>query len=382
MTRRIAIIHDWLVAPGGAERVLAEMLDCYPEAELFSLIDFLPENHRGFLKGRRILTSHLQNLPLARTHYRLYLPLMPLLIRQFDLRNFDVIISSSHAVAKGVRVKTGQLHICMCYTPIRYAWDLQDKYLIEAGLNVGFKGYVVRWLLWNIRNWDRRTAGSVTYFIAISSFIRTRIKNSYHRDAVVIYPPVDVDRFALCEHKADFYVAASRLVPYKKMDLIIEAFSQMPERKLYVFGDGPEANRYRALAGSNVSIMGYQPESVLVKYMQNACAFIFAAEEDFGIVPIEAQACGTPVIAYGKGALKETIFGLGSNRPTGIFFETQSVQSLMKAVDDFETVGRSSIKAIDCRDNALRFSTKRFKKEFVEYVEKCWGAFVQKKSDC
>lgn len=370
--RRIAVIHDWLVTYGGAEHVLAEILDCYPEADLFSLVDFLPNPQRGFLNGRKVKTSILQRFPFARSRYRSYLPIMPWLIKQFDLKGYDLVISSSHAVSKGVRLSHDQLHVCLCYTPIRYAWGLRDSYLKDAGLDSGLTGFLARYVLERIRIWDQNAAKSVAHFIAISRCIHNRIKHAYSRDSLVIYPPVDVDRFALKVSKSDFYMSASRLVPYKKMAMIIEAFNEMPERRLFVFGDGPEANRCRALAGPNVTMMGYQPDDILIDYMQRARAFVFAAEEDFGIVPIEAQACGTPVIAFDKGALQETIFGLDSMMPTGVFFEQQTAGALIEAVIKFERTCHL-ISAEACRQNAIRFSVDRFRKTFVDYIEDCWS---------
>lgn len=356
----------------GAERVLESMLDCFPAADVFSLVDFLPHEQRDFIKNKPVSTSFIQKLPFARRHYRSYLPLMPLAIEQFDLSGYDLVISSSHAVAKGVLTGPDQLHVCMCYSPIRYAWDLQHQYLQESGLEHGLKGWLARWLLHKIRLWDVRTANGVDEFIAISSFIARRIWKVYRRKSVVIYPPVDVDGFSVAENKEDFYITASRMVPYKKIDLIVEAFSSMPKRRLVVIGDGPDFAKIRAKAGPNVQLLGFQKEDVLKDYLQRARAFVFAAEEDFGIAPLEAQACGTPVIAYGKGGALETVVGLGTEAngqaPTGIFFDKQSVNSLRRAVECFESHG-DVFTPIACRANAERFSTKRFRSEFLAFVE-------------
>jgi glycosyltransferase involved in cell wall biosynthesis len=317
---RIAIVHDWLTTYAGAERVLEQMLICFPDADLFSLVDFLPPGQRDFIQNKRVTTSFIQRMPWARSKYRSYLPLMPLAIEQFDLSSYDLVISSSHAVAKGVITGPDQLHICMCYSPIRYAWDLQHQYLRESGLDRGMKGWLARCVLHRTRMWDQRTANGVDEFIAISNFIARRIRKAYRRDSTVIYPPVDVESFSLRQDKEDFYLTASRLVPYKRVDLIVEAFSRMPEKKLVVIGAGPEFSRIKASAGHNVDFLGYQPGEVLRDHMQRARAFVFAAEEDFGIAPLEAQACGTPVIAYGKGGALETIRGEESVEPTGVFF--------------------------------------------------------------
>lgn len=378
---RVAIIHDWLVTYAGAERVLEQMLVCFPDAELFSLVDFLPDDERFFINGKKAETSLIQKLPMARKKYRNYLPLMPLAIEQFDLSSYDVIISSSHAVAKGILVGPDQLHICMCYSPIRYAWDLQHQYLRESNLDSGFKGWLVRWMLHRIRIWDVRTSNSVDEFIAISRFIARRIQKTYRRESTIIYPPVDVSRFSIKEEKESFYVTASRMVPYKKIDLIVEAFSTMPDRKLIVIGEGPDFEKVRAKAGPNIQIMGYQDDAVLIDHLQRARAFVFAAEEDFGIAPLEAQACGTPVIAFGKGGARETIIGGGAGRnegskPTGLFFYEQTVQSLCAAVERFE-LSIIDFSPKNCRENAMRFSLERFRNEFSLFVNECMDTFRQ-----
>lgn len=376
---KVAIVHDWLVTYAGAERVLEQMLNCYPEADLFSLVDFLPLDGRSFIMDKVVTTSFIQNLPKARTKYRSFLPLMPLAIEQFNLSGYDLVISSSHAVAKGVLVGPDQLHLCMCYSPIRYAWDLQFQYLSESNLESGLKGWLVRWLLHKVRLWDVRTANAVDDFIAISNFIVRRIEKVYRRDATVIYPPVDVSGFAFQPIKEDFYLTASRMVPYKKMSMIIEAFSSMPDKQLVVIGEGPEYERCKAVAGPNIKLMGWQPFEVLKNHMQRAKAFVFNAEEDFGITPLEAQACGTPVIAFGKGGLLETIQGLDAEHPTGVFFKEQSPAAIKSAVKIFEAeCGRISSK--NCRENVLRFSPERFRLEFTEFVDNKWKCFKGRES--
>jgi len=361
---KTAIVHEWLIVRGGAESVLEQMLRSFPQADLFALYDFLPSDQRGFLGNKPVSTSFLQKLPLAGRMYRNYLPLMPLAIEQFDLSGYDLIISSSHAVAKGVITGPDQLHICMCYSPIRYAWDLTHQYLRESGLTRGVKGWLAKYILHKMRGWDYRTANGVDEFIAISNYIARRIKKVYHREATVIYPPVDVDTFQLWEQKEDFYLAASRMVPYKKLDLIVESFASKPDRKLVVIGDGPDAKKIRQKAGPNVELLGYLPPDKLKYYLQRARAFIFAAEEDFGILPVEAQACGTPVIAFGKGGSLETVI----ENKTGIFFYNQAPGDLIKAVNEFEAMEEKfDHEAI--RRNALRFSIQRFRKEFESFVE-------------
>ncbi len=297
----IGIVGDWFVTYAGSEKVVAEFIDLFPDAKVYGVVDFLSEDDKKKFKNKKIITTFIQKLPKAKKKYQQYLPLMPLAIEQLDLSSHDIILSSSHAVAKGVLTGPDQLHISYVHSPIRYAWDLQHQYLRESGLNRGIKGLFAKWILHKIRLWDTRTANGVDFFIANSKFISRRIKKVYGREADVIYPPVDVERFKLKREKQDFYLTASRLVPYKRIDLIVEAFSKMPEKKLVVIGDGPEMSKIRKIAGANIEILGFQPNDVMEEYMMDAKAFVFAAEEDFGITPVEAQACGTPVIAFGKG---------------------------------------------------------------------------------
>ncbi|MBO9130021.1 glycosyltransferase family 4 protein [Bacillus sp. 165] len=364
---KIAIVHDWLVTYAGAEKVLEQILDVFPEADLFSVVDFINENERTFIKNKKVTTTFIQKLPLAQNKYRNYLPLMPFAIEQLDLSKYDIIISSSHAVAKGVITGPDQLHISYVHSPIRYAWDLQHQYLREAGLNKGIKGLLARYMLHKIRNWDYRTANGVDVFLSNSEFISRRIWKVYRRESKVIYPPVDISSFSLKRGKEDFYLTASRMVPYKKIDTIVEAFTNMPNKKLVVIGDGPDFNKIKAKAGSNVQMLGYQPFDVLKEHMQNAKAFVFAAEEDFGITPVEAQACGTPVIAYGKGGALETIKGLEYSHPTGIHFGGQTPESIQNAVREFE-MNEGIFNADRCRENAMRFSEDRFKEELKNLV--------------
>ena len=364
---KTAIVHEWLVTYAGSERVLEQMLHCIPESDLFCLLDFLPQEYRGFLERRVITTSFLQRIPFAKRIYRHLLPLMPLAVEQLDLSGYDLVISSSHAVAKGVLTGPDQLHICMCYSPMRYAWDMQHQYLEETGLNRGVLGYLARRMLHRMRIWDSRTANGVDEFIAISEFVKRRIWKTYRRTATVIHPPVDVESFTHGGRKEDFYLTASRMVPYKKMALIVEAFSDSPDRKLVVIGDGPELGRIRHVAKKNVEVLGYQPKDVLRDFLRRAKAFVFAAEEDFGIAPVEAQACGTPVIAFGKGGVLDTVVDVRNRQPTGVFFFDQSKEAILNAVQRFECeIGRFSAEA--CRANALRFSQHEFRKAFSQFI--------------
>ena len=367
---RIAIVCDWLVLYGGAERVIEQMLAVFPEADLLALFEFLPRDQRAFLGGRRVRTSFLQHMPGARKRYRQYLPLMPAAVATIDVSRYDLVISSSHAVAKGVRTKPDQLHLCMCYSPMRYAWDLRAQYLRETRLDSGFKGWLANGMLDRMQAWDERTSRRVHGFIAISRYIARRIQNAYGRESTVIYPPVDVDFFTPDGLREEFYFTASRLVPYKRVDLIVEAFSAMPDRTLVVIGDGPEMTKVRSKASPNIRLLGHQPGAVLRDHLRRARGFVFAAEEDFGIAPLEAQACGTPVIGYGAGALPETIVDITDRDPTGVFFRAQTVEAIVEAVRRFEAASpRISREA--CRRNAMRFTAQRFREEFKAYVDRC-----------
>jgi glycosyltransferase involved in cell wall biosynthesis len=331
-------------------------------------VDFLSDEQRAGIAGKHPKTSFLQRIPFARRVYKSLLPLMPLAVEQFDLSAYDVVISNSHAVAKGVITGPDQLHICYCYTPMRYAWDLQHQYLAEAGMK-GLPGAIARWLLNGMRIWDVRTATGVDHFIACSQYIARRINKAYRRDAAVIYPNVAVEDFAIGHSKGDFYLTASRMVPYKKMRLIVEAFARMPDRNLVVIGDGPQFQEAKAIATSNVSLLGYQPFEVLRSHLQAAKAFIFAAEEDFGIAPLEASACGTPVLAFGKGGARETV----KHGVTGLHFHEQSADAICEVVELFETI-EPNFDPRELRAHAEQFSTALFRKKFRSFVEGAWAA--------
>ena len=372
--RRIAVVHDWLDTWGGGENVLAQILHAYPDADLFSLVDFLPEPLRPQLQGKHARTTFLQRMPGARKHFRGYLPLFPRAIDSLDLSAYDLILSSSHAVAKGARTRPGQVHVCYCHTPMRYAWDLRDQYLEPRGLGSGVRGLVVHHLLDRLRDWDRATSARVDEFVANSAFVRERIARFYDRAAAVIHPPVDTDFFTQAgKADSDYYLAASRWVPYKRIDVIAAAFRELPELRLIVAGAGPEAARIKPAAGANVEFAGHVSRETMRELLRGARAFLFAAEEDFGILPVEAQACGTPVIAYGQGGARETLRGVGSDRPTGLFFDAQTPEAVAAAIRRFEALV-PGIDPADCRANAMQFSTPRFAAEYTEFVERAWAA--------
>lgn len=377
----VALVHEWLTTIAGSERVVEEICGLYPQADLFAVYaDPRVVAATPFLRDHKLTTSFIQQLPDSARRFRSYLPLMPLAIEQFDLSSYEVVLSSNHAVAKGVLTGPDQLHISYVHSPLRYAWDLQHQYLREAGLSEGVKSWIAKAILHQMRIWDYRTAAGVDYFIANSKFIARRIRKVYGRRADVIYPPVDVDAFTLGEKRDDFYLAASRLVPYKRMDLIVEAFSAMPQKQLVVIGDGPELEKVKRKAGRNVEILGYQPFQVLHDLMRRARAFVFAGEEDFGITVVEAQACGTPVIAFGKGGALETVVGVGTRaNPTGVFFPSQTVWSVIEGVNAFERQAEL-IDPARCRQNALRFSRDRFRRELATYIEQrrtAWSRGLQ-----
>ncbi len=362
--------------------VLAELLGLFPQSTLFSVVDFLSDEVRARIGGRRARTTFIQNLPGARRYFRRYLPLMPAAIAKLPLAPFDAIISSSHAVAKGAPTLPRQLHVCLCYTPMRYAWDLREQYLSTTGLAAGPRGWVLHRVLDLVRDWDLRSAQGVDRFVAISRYIADRIGRCYARDAAVIYPPVDVDYFTPAEGapvpaERTYYFTASRMVPYKRMDLIVEAFRELPDRRLVVAGAGPEETRTRRVAGPNVQFVGEVPRPQLRELMRGARAFVFAAEEDFGLLPVEAQACGTPVIAYARGGLVETIVGEDQPESTGMFFTEQSPAAIASTVQRFEReVVRFDPRS--CRDNAKRFSADRFRHDFRELFDAAWIAHTQR----
>ena len=366
---KVAIVHDWLTLTGGAERVLEELFQLYPQSDLFCVVCYLPKEEQSLLGGRKPKTTFIQQLPFAKSSYRRYLPLMPIAVEQFDLSEYDLIISSTHAVAKGVITGPDQIHIAYTHSPMRYAWDMQHVYLKEAKLSRGPLSAIARLVLHYMRLWDSRTTNGVDRFIANSEFIARRIHKTYGREAAIVYPPVDLNRFRLEKQKENFYLTASRMVPYKRIPLIVEAFSSMPDRRLVVIGDGPDMDLVRSVAAPNVELLGRQSDEILADHMARAKAFVFAAKEDFGIVPLEAQACGTPVVAFGRGGSLETIQGYDKPGQTGVFFNEQNAAAIVEAILHLDH-RLPLIRAEDCRDNANRFSTVAFQRNFLAEVDK------------
>lgn len=363
---RVAIVHEWLVVYAGSERVLEQILNLFPEADLYAVVDFLPYQDRHFLGGRAPITTFIQKLPFAKTRFRQYLGLMPLAIEQLDLSAYDLVISSSHAVAKGVLTGPKQTHISYVHSPVRYAWDLHHEYLREAGLTSGLKSILAKLTLHYLRMWDLRTINTVDSFVANSAFVAQRIQKFYGRTATVVHPPVDTEAFEFCNEKEQYYLTASRAVPYKRLPLLVEAFNAMPERKLILVTSGPEVKALRKMAGANVTVLEQQPPESLRELMQKAKAFVFAAEEDFGITLAEAQACGTPVIAYESGGASEIVRDLDSDEPTGVLFARQTVEEIKAAIERFES-RRDRIHPYACRRNSERFSIRRFREAFLAH---------------
>lgn len=370
---KYALVHEWLTpkATGGSELVVQEILK-HVDVNLYALIDFESTNPESYLFERSIGTTFLQHLPFARNGVQKYLPLLPLAIEQLDLRAYDVILSSSHAVAKGVLTTPQQLHICYCHTPMRYAWDLTFDYLRSSRMGRGPQGLITRYLLHQLRQWDVLSANRVDYFIANSVHTARRIWRCYRRQATVIYPPVNIERFPFQAQKEDFYLTVSRIVSYKQVSLIVQAFNQLGY-PLVVIGDGPGLEALRKLAHPNVKVLGFQPDSVVEQYMSQAKAFVYAACEDFGIALVEAQACGTPVIAYGAGGAMETVRDIRQHpdRGTGLLFFTQSSAALSEAVKTFETL-TGKFSPWECQANATEFASEIFGDRYLTFLKHCY----------
>ena len=371
---RVALVHDWLDSWGGGENVLVESLRTFPGADVYTLVDFLRPDERARLGDARVTTSAIQHLPGARTWFRYASVLRPQLIERFDLRDYDVVISDSHAIAKGARVRADQPHVCYCHTPARFAWTMTATYAERAVSGARWRRPLVDHALERFRRWDRAASARIDRFVANSRHIAAAIARCYDRDAEVVYPPVDVARFARAADarapdapRVD-YVTVSRLVPYKRVDVLVDAFRGMPERRLIIVGDGPERSRLEARAAPNIEFAGREADAEIARRVASARAFVFAAEEDFGIAPVEAQAAGTPVIAYGRGGARESIRGLGDPAPTGVLFDAQTPTAVIDAVLTFEAAA-PRISAATCRENAQRFAPGRFREELARIVD-------------
>ncbi|MCB9360311.1 MAG: glycosyltransferase [Flavobacteriales bacterium] len=360
---KVAFVQDWLTVDGGAEKVAKEIINCFNDVDVFCLVDDLSDKDRKeIIKGKSTTTSFIQKLPFGKKAYRNYFPLFPKAIESLDFTGYDLIVSSSYSVAKGLKkTSKNQIHICYCHSPIRYAWDLQEEYLSHVN---GVKRVLARIFLSYIRKWDLKTANRPDYYITNSYFVAERIKRIYNRDATVIYPPIDTTSFSYVEQKEDYYFTSARMVPYKKIDLIVKAFAQLPNLRLVVSGDGPEYENLKRIATDNVEFIGFVSKASLIDYTQRAKAFILAAEEDFGITSIEAQSCGTPVIALKKGGYLETVI----ENKTGVFFNEQTAQSIAETINLFENKNTKFVQE-DFMKNVTKFSIERFKNEFKSFVK-------------
>jgi glycosyltransferase involved in cell wall biosynthesis len=373
----VAVVHEWLTEWGGSEDCVRLIAGCFPQAKLYATIDFLSDADRARLGGRPVTTTWLQKAPGVRRKFWNYLPVTALAVETHDLSEAQMIVSSSHAFAKGVLTRGDQLHVSYVHSPMRYAWDLHHQYLADYGLTRGAKGLLARAIFHRLRMWDRQTANNVDLFLANSRHVQQRIWRAYRRRSRVLHPPVRTQAFRLQAEKDDHYVTVSRLVSYKRIDLMLDAFARMPQRKLVVVGDGPEMPRLQRMCPPNVQLMGQQPNEVVERELQRGRAFLFAAQEDFGIAPVEAQACGTPVIAYGAGGSLETVRARpGEVQPTGVFFPEQTAQSLIEAIEAFERA-RGVFDPHVCRAWAEGFSEERFSRDFTTLTEQAWAAWQQ-----
>ena len=377
---KYALVHEWLTpeATGGSELVVKEILQ-YIDADLYALIDFESTNPQSYLYQKDIKTTFLQKFPLARAGVQKYLPLLPIAIEQLDVNHYDIILSSSHAVAKGILTNPHQLHICYCHTPMRYAWDLTFDYLKGDRKGKGIQGIITRYILHRLRQWDVLSANRVDYFIANSQHTARRIWRCYRRQAKVIYPPVNLEKFEFCPKKEDFYLTISRLVSYKQICLIVKAFNKL-KKPLVIIGSGSQLNEIRVIAESHIQVLGWQPDNIVKRYITKAKAFVYAACEDFGIALVEAQACGTPVIAYGKGGALETVKDIRTypKDGTGLLFNLQQPEALVKTVEIFEQLP-TKIDPENCRSQAAKFSPAIFKQSYLQFIEDCYLEWKQPK---
>jgi glycosyltransferase involved in cell wall biosynthesis len=373
---RVAVVHEWLLDYAGSERVLREILAAFPDADLFALVDRPNEELLAEIPRRAKATTFLQYTPAPGRWLRWTVPLMPLAIRQLDVSGYQIVVTSNHVVAKGVRTRSDQLHVSYMHTPMRFAWDLQDEYLRAAGLEHGPLAWAAQLVLHRLRLWDTRTASGVHAFLANSTHVARRIRKAYGRDAEVLHPPVDVAALRMEASKEDFYLAVSRLEAYKRNDVLVDAFRAMPGRKLVVIGDGPEKRRLSSAAPPNVTFRGRLPTPEVHSHMRRARALLFAGIEDFGIVMAESQACGTPVVAFADGGALDIVRGENSPRPTGLLFAPQTPQALVAAVSRFEENSARYAPAA-CRENALRFDRSLFRQRFKAIVQAQWQRFCR-----
>jgi len=381
---RVALVHDWLTGMRGGEKVLEVLCEIFPRADIFTLLH-VPGSVSPTIESHSIRTSALQRFPHVERRYRYYLPLMPWAIARFDFSGYNFLISSSHCVAKAARPQEGALHICYCLTPMRYIWDQYDSY---------FSRERARWpvrvamglLRRRLQRWDVGTSHRVHIFTAISGNVAERIRRYYGRDvSAVIYPPVDVDRFEVGRGAGGYYLVVSALAPYKRIDLAVAACSRLG-RKLKIVGTGPEERRLREIAGTNVEFLGWRTDDEVAQAYRDAEALLFPGEEDFGIVPLEAQASGRPVIAFGSGGIRETVIPLTDSEgasasarrgaaagPTGVFFQKQDTGALVQAILTYEQ-HRTAFDPLALRQHAARFDRSICKARLAEFFRETYGS--------
>ncbi len=388
---RVAIVHDWLTGMRGGEKCLEVFCEIFPDADIFTLLHVKGSVSR-VIEERRIETSPLQYMPGIEKKYRYYLPLMPAAVRMFDLAGYDFILSSSHCVAKGARGSDRAFHLCYCYTPVRYAWSAYEEYF-GGGRVAGPAKWAVPRVMKYLRQWDLEANERVHEFVAISHTVADRVRRFYGREAGVLYPPVDTDCYRPRSGGGDYYLVVSAFAPYKKVDVAVEAFNRLG-RPLKVVGHGQDFERVRGLGKSNVEFLGWQGEAALAELSAGCRAFVFPGEEDFGITPLEAQACGRPVIALGAGGALETVTALNRGEygpppglarwadletdesgPTGIYFDRPEVEALVRAVERFEK-SEDEFRPEDARRNAMRFERTRFKERARDWFSRSWNAHL------
>ena len=358
---KVAIVHEWLSVYGGSERVVEVLHELFPEAPIYTLVydkDNMPERFKNY----DIRTTFVQKLPFAKKKYPHYLPFMPKAFEELDLTEYDLVLTSSSSCCKGVITRSDALNICYCYTPIRYVWEFYYEYTKEMR---GLKKWFVSHVIHKIRMWDRLAADRVDYFIAISHYIQDRISKYYRRESKVIFPPVNTHLYEIAPKKQDYYLIVSRLVTYKRIDLAIEAFNKLG-LPLVIIGGGPEEKKLKAMAKENIIFLGRLSDEEIARYYAESKAFIFPGEEDFGITPVEAQASGTPVIAYGRGGVMDTV----KDSKTGILFREQTSESLIAAIELFEAVG-VSYDSVQIKLHSEAFAVSKFKENLLLYIEQC-----------
>ena len=372
---KVVLVHDHLAQDGGAEKVLKVFAEMFPEAPIYTLL-FEKDNVDKYYKDKQIATSIIQKLPGGIKHYQWYMPFMPMAVEFFDLSNYDLILSDSSSFAKGVITKTDALHIDYCHTPTRYVWSDTHQYINELKYNKFFKKLISLALNY-IRIWDRQAADRVDLFIANSKTVQRRIEKYYRRDSTLIYPPVDTEKYSLSTNLLDeklkaeeYFLIGCRLAPYKRVDLVIEAFCQMPDKKLKIFGNGVDEKRLKEIAAGavNIEFLGRVEDGVLAKLYRNAQAFIHPQEEDFGISPVEAMACGCPVIAYRKGGATETVI----EGQSGLFFDEQKKEVIKDTIKNFK---RSNFDEKIVRAQAEKFSTAKFKENIKNFIDEQYSKF-------